>query len=212
MRKAFLALYCGLISPAFPAVAHTAPTYDLSNLEAGAFFEYETSSGVSTSSYLGFYGEAYVFSFWEKQRGEDATTGRMGLAKTGQQLWTDTTTPEGIISYYSLPHDCSFTLGQCQTDLVFGTHVLASISVDTTYSAKIWTHIETVNNPSRQRVTNYFCGIYDENSMVIALYMKNDNGDSYWQRIVSGPNAATSADALGKVRLGSVEKQDSQEC
>lgn len=188
-----------------PALAQTAPVYDLSVLENGAFFEYETSTGASRSSYIGLSGEAYVFSFWEKQSGEEASTGRMGVAKAGQQLWTEQTTPEGITSYYALPNDCSFTLGQCQADLVFGTRVLASISVDTTYANQIWTHIETTNYPTGESVTVYYCGIYDENSMAIALYMKDDSGGHYWKRIVSGPNASTSADALDKAELACLQ-------
>ena len=146
MRISVFALSSGLfLLPLLPALAQTAPTYDLSTLEQGSVFEYETSSGTLTSSYLGFFGEAYVFSTSETQRNSNASQRRIGVSRTGQLLWTVSVTPEGIISYYASPNDGSFILGRCHADLVFATAVLASISVETTYNDRVWTHIETTS-------------------------------------------------------------------
>ena len=194
-----LALGVFLLS-SLPALAQTAPVYDLSVLEDGATFDYETSSGSLLTAYQGYFGEAYVFSSTELKNRNVVSKGQMGVSKAGQMLWTERATPDGVISYFASPNDCSFILGSCHADLVFGTRVLASISVETTYEDQVWTHIETTLTPSGASETIYYCGVYNEASMAIALIVKDETGERYWQRIISGPNAEISADALNKAK------------
>ena len=202
MCKLISPLLCGLcLFSALPVLTQAAPVYDLSTLEEGATFDCETSNGSLSTTYQGYFGEAYVFSSTELQNRNVVSEGQMGVSKTGQMLWTERVVADGVISYFASPNDCSFVLGICQAELVFGTRVLASITVQTTYKNQVWTHIETTLTPSGTSEIVYFCGVYDEFSMVIALVMKNEAGGSYWQRVISGPDAQVSAAALNKAKL-----------
>ena len=185
-----------LLSMAAPAVAQTVPQYDRSQLAVGAAYSWESSLGLSKAVNRGFDGEVYLFEVTDHAADGSEVATLYATNQQGRLLWDS---QAGDTLTYQ-PNDCSFVEGICTYQILSQGKVRANLTSTASYQDGMWIHIVETNIDGGPRYTSYYCGIYDQDSIIQALYAIDSDSDTpYWLRITSGPNAAQSQDMLARV-------------
>ena len=185
-----------LFGMAAPTAAQTAPQYDRSQLEVGAAYSWESSLGISNAVNRGFDGEAYLFEVTDRAEDGSEVVTLYATNQQGRLLWDS---QDGDTLTFQ-PNDCSFVEGDCTYQILSQDRVRANLSSSASYQDGIWIHIVDTNIDGAAPYTSYVCGIYDQDSIIQALYAIDSNSYTpYWMRITSGPNAAESQDMLARV-------------
>ncbi len=191
-----LALFA-LLSAAQIATAQTAPQYDRAQLAAGAAYSWEGSMGLSKAVNLGFDGQDYRFHITDRAPDGSEFETLYGTNRQGQLLW-DLQDGE---TYTYVPNDCSFVLGGCTYTVQNETEVLGTVFSTASFYDGVWIHIENARYEGQDPYTNYICGIYDQDSIIQALYVIDSSypDEPFWMRITSGPHAGQSREMLARV-------------
>ncbi len=191
-----LSAFFALLSLAAPAFAQPAPQYDRSQLATGVVYSWDSSAGVSKAINQGFDGEVYLYLVTDRAPDGRETETLFATNQQGRLLW-DLQDGE---TYAYQPHDCSFVEGLCNFQLLIENEIAGSLTSNAYFQDGIWTHIVDSNISGQPPYTSYVCGIYDDDSIIQALYaIDSDSDEPYWLRITSGPNAGRSREMLARV-------------
>ncbi len=192
-RLSALFALLGLVAPAF---AQPAPQYDRAQLAVGVAYSWESRDGMSRAVNLGLVDGVYHFRVTDRAANGDETETVFGTNQKGQLLWSDL--GGDIISYQ--PHDCSFATTSCVSELFRDGVSIGFTTTTAYYTDGIWTHIVETRLQGLPEYTSYICGIYDQDSIIQALYAIDSDSDvPYWLRITSGPDAGRSREMLSRV-------------
>jgi len=184
-----------LFFTAAPAFAQLAPQYDRSQLAIGAVYSWEASDGLSKGENLGFDGQDYRFSITRLTSDGAEIESIYGTTQEGRLRWDSL--DKDTISY--LPHDCSFVVGDCFATMENNGEQIAILTNFAYFEAGIWVHISETTFTNQEPITTYVCGIYDQDSITQALYVRDSELPPFWLRITSGPNAGQSREMLARV-------------
>ncbi|NOR62249.1 MAG: hypothetical protein GQ535_07130 [Rhodobacteraceae bacterium] len=187
---------CMLLGLVFQAAAQPAPQYGRSQLAVGATYSWESSQGLYKGISLGFDGQDYRFKVTNLTADGHETDSIYGTNQQGRLVWHAS---NGNTDAYQ-PHDCSFLEGRCESQILRNGKPHGNTFSTAYFQSGIWIHIGESNISDQVPYTSYACGIYDQDSIIQALYIiYSDTDTPFWMRITSGPNVGRSREMLARV-------------